>query len=94
MARGHPTDAIGLSGGWATFIGTPKGRDWFYKIDRAESGAELDGWFRLVLKASETKIITDDELTSLRAGLNDEQYAQEFECSFEAAVIGATTAKN
>ena len=75
--------------GWATFIGTPKGRDWFYKIDRAESGAELDGWYRLVLKASETRIITDDELTSLRAGLTDEQYAQEFECSFEAAVIGA-----
>jgi len=20
--------------GWATFIGTPQGRDWFYKIDR------------------------------------------------------------
>jgi phage terminase large subunit len=28
-------------------------------------------------------------LESLKSGLTDEQYAQEFECSFEAAVIGA-----
>lgn len=76
-------------GGWATFIGTPSGRDWFYKVDRDESGAELSDWFRLTLKASETGIIAPAELESLRTGLTDEQYAQEFECSFEAAVIGA-----
>lgn len=75
--------------GWATFIGTPKGRDWFYRIDRADSGDELPDWFRLNLKASETGIVSESELHSLRAGLSDEQYAQEFECSFEAAVVGA-----
>ncbi len=75
--------------GGATFIGTPKGRDWFYKIDRNEAGDLLPDWFRLTLKASETGIIPPAELESLRAGLTDEQYAQEFECSFEAAVIGA-----
>jgi len=75
--------------GTATFIGTPAGRDWFYKIDRDEAGAELPGWFRRILKASETGIIPREELESLKAGLTEEQYAQEFECSFEAAVIGA-----
>jgi hypothetical protein len=75
--------------GGATFIGTPKGRDWFYKIDRDEAGNELPGWFRAVLKASETGVIPPAELESLRSGLTEEQYAQEFECSFEAAVIGA-----
>jgi phage terminase large subunit len=75
--------------GWATFIGTPKGRDWFYKIDQDEAGAELPAWFRLTLKASDTGIINPEELESLKAGLTEEQYAQEFECSFEAAVIGA-----
>jgi phage terminase large subunit len=75
--------------GGATFIGTPKGRDWFYKIDKDDAGADLPGWFRLVLKASETGIIAPDELESLRSGLTEEQYAQEFECSFDAAVIGA-----
>lgn len=75
--------------GWATFIGTPAGRDWFYKIDRDDKGGELPDWFRLTLKASETGIIKPEELESLKVGLSDEQYAQEFECSFEAAVVGA-----
>lgn len=76
-------------GGWATFIGTPAGRDWFYKIDRNDKGEELPDWFRLTLKASDTGVIKPSELDSLRVGMSDEQYAQEFECSFEAAVIGA-----
>lgn len=75
--------------GWATFIGTPAGRDWFYKVDRTEKGEEIPGWFRMTLKASETGIIPPAELDSLRSGLTEEQYAQEFECSFEAAVVGA-----
>lgn len=75
--------------GGATFIGTPQGRDWFYKVDRLEDGTLAPGWFRLILKASETGIIKPDELLSLRAGLSEEQYAQEFECSFDAAVVGA-----
>lgn len=75
--------------GWASFIGTPAGRDWFYKIDRDEAGNELPGWFRFTIKASESGIIKPEELESLRLGMTDEQYAQEFECSFEAAVVGA-----
>src|SRR5215831_13634452 len=75
--------------GWAVFIGTPHGRDWFYRIDRREDGAHLGGWSRAVLKASETGIIAPGELESLRTGLSEEQYAQEFECSFDAAVVGA-----
>lgn len=75
--------------GWASFIGTPQGRDWFYKIDRDETGAELPGWYRFTIKASESGVIKPEELESLRLGLTEEQYAQEFECSFEAAVVGA-----
>jgi phage terminase large subunit len=75
--------------GGATFIGTPAGRDWFYKVDKDEAGQDLPGWFRLVLKASETGVVPESELQSLRSGLTEEQYAQEFECSFDAAVIGA-----
>lgn len=75
--------------GWASFIGTPAGRDWFYKIDRDEAGNELPGWFRFTIKASESGVIKPEELESLRLGMTEEQYAQEFECSFEAAVVGA-----
>jgi phage terminase large subunit len=75
--------------GQATFIGTPAGRDWFYSIDRDDAGAEVEGFFRSVLKASDTGIIPSAELDSLRSGLSEEQFAQEFECSFEAAIVGA-----
>jgi len=54
-----------------------------------EDGTLAEGWFRRTLKASETGIIPTAELESLRTALTDEQYAQEFECSFEAAIIGA-----
>jgi phage terminase large subunit len=43
--------------GWATFIGTPKGRNAFYSIDRDQDGLELPDWFRLTLKASETNLL-------------------------------------
>jgi hypothetical protein len=75
--------------GGATFIGTPAGRDWFYHIDRNSDGTLREDWFRLTLKASETGVIPQEELDSLRAGMSEEQYAQEFECSFEAAIVGA-----
>ena len=73
--------------GWAVFIGTPKGRNAFYELWR-RSRSEL-GWFSLMLKASETGLIPEHELEFARRDLTEEQYAQEFECSFEAAIIGA-----
>jgi phage terminase large subunit len=78
--------------GWATFIGTPKGKDWFYRIDKAENGTPLD-FFRLTLKASETKLIDEKELKSLRDGMTEDQYNREMECSFDAAIEGAYFAR-
>jgi len=75
--------------GWATFIGTPKGRNWFYQLGRLEGGAIDPDWLHMALKASETGILPDEELESARRMLTTEQYAQEYECSFEAAVVGA-----
>ncbi len=76
--------------GWATFIGTPKGRNWFYYVDREEDRTTLNTeFFRLTLKASETGILDQEELDSARKMLSAEQYEQEYECSFDAAVVGA-----
>ena len=38
--------------GWASFIGTPQGRDWFYKIDRNEDGSLAPDFFRLTYEYS------------------------------------------
>lgn len=73
--------------GWATFIGTPKGRNAFYEIHKVAT--EQADWFSLVLKASESGLIDDDELADARLTMSPEQYAQEYECSFDAAIVGA-----
>jgi hypothetical protein len=74
--------------GTATFIGTPKGRNEFYRLhERAK--ADPENWFCSVLKASQTGLLADSELADARAEMTPEQYAQEFECSFDAAIIGA-----
>lgn len=73
--------------GWAVFIGTPKGHNEFY---RCWQDAQLDDtWFKMMLKASESGLIEPDELKDAAKGMTDDQYAQEFECSFEAAIAGA-----
>jgi hypothetical protein len=73
--------------GWATFIGTPKGRNEFAKVfERSKSSPE---WFSAMLRASQTGILPEAELTSAREEMTPEQYEQEFECSFDAAIIGA-----
>lgn len=73
--------------GWAIFIGTPKGKNAFWEIWDHSSKAQ--DWFAVMLKASKTKIIADDELQAARSSMTEDQYNQEFECSFEAAIHGA-----
>jgi phage terminase large subunit len=73
--------------GWATFIGTPKGRNAFFET--FEAAREHKDWYPLLLRASETGIVAEAELADARSMMTPEQYAQEYECSFDAAIIGA-----
>lgn len=73
--------------GWATFIGTPKGRNEFFQVSQR---AETDpAWFFTMLRASETGVLLAEELREAESDMTPEQYAQEFECSFDAAILGA-----
>lgn len=73
--------------GWALFIGTPKGRNQFWELyDNATRDPE---WYYAMLKASQTGILAQDELNAARKMMTEDQYEQEFECSFQAALIGA-----
>lgn len=73
--------------GWAAFIGTPKGRNNFHQIyERAKSDPT---WFALLLRASDSGLISADEIEAARKELTPEQFEQELECSFEAAILGA-----
>ena len=79
--------ALSDRGGWAVFIGTPHGHDSFYKI--YNDALSDPAWYSLMLKASDSGILTNDELEIQRKTKSAEEYAQEYECSFEAAILGA-----
>ena len=73
--------------GWATFIGTLKGRNHLWKL--YEDHKDDPEWFTMLAKASETGIIPADELDALRADMTPEEYEQELECNPDAAIRGA-----
>lgn len=87
--------------GWAVFIGTPKGKNHFYDIFQRSLGKAVqteDGpgqdylsvqsWYNFCLRASESGILPPDELLLQRGEMTEDEYLQEYECSFDAAVIG------
>lgn len=78
--------------GWLDLSGTPKG--WGNLLGETYKRALDDPeWFVQVLKASETKLIPHEELERLRRAMPENEYLQEFECSFDAAITGAYYAK-
>jgi phage terminase large subunit len=73
--------------GWATFIGTPKGHNAFYDI--YNEATKKPNWYVKVLRADQTNLLPQSELDDAKASMSDNQYEQEFLCSFEAAILGA-----
>jgi len=79
--------ALSDRNGWAVFSGTPMGKNHFYDVAKAsETNAD---WFYMMLKASKSGLVPPDELSALKAQMDASDYAQEFECSFDAALRGA-----
>ncbi len=73
--------------GWAVFIGTPKGRNDFWRVHKeAENNSD---WYSLVLRASQTGLLEPEEITDLRRMLGPDAFEQELECSFDTAIRGA-----
>lgn len=77
--------------GWAVFIGTPNGKNEFFDYNEKarKSAGGPQGWYYLNLKASESGILPRRELDDARAIMSDDEYAQEFENDFGAAIRGS-----
>src|SRR5215469_785791 len=74
--------------GWAVLSSTPNGQNHFYDqyllaLQRPET------WTTLFLPYTATDVIPQDEIDMLRAAMSEEEFAQEFECSFTASIIGS-----
>ena len=74
--------------GWADFIGTPNGHNDFYDTYQ-RALANQDEWYVALHRASETGLIVAEELAAARKSMTLDQFEQEYECSFEAAIQGA-----
>ena len=72
--------------GWLGIIGTSKGRNQFHTA--AKKAAEDDEWYYKMARASETGLIPKGDLAEIANQMTPEEYAQEMECSFDAAVKG------
>lgn len=79
--------------GCATFIGTAKGDNHFKKMYEYATQSGDPEWFGAMYKASETGIIAQEELDSARKTMSEDEYEQEYECSFTAGLAGAYFAK-
>lgn len=74
--------------GWVVFGGTPKGRNEFWEVRELARKNPAD-WLLIELRASETGLLDAPELEQVQKQLTPEQYAQEYECDFAAALPGA-----
>lgn len=73
--------------GWCVWIGTPKGRNAFFRLyDKACSDPD---YYTMILPASQSGILPQSELDSALKAMGPESYKREFECSFDAAVPGS-----
>jgi phage terminase large subunit len=73
--------------GSAIWMGTPRGHNHFYDIWQQAQG-QAD-WFHATYKVTDTDVLDPDELIRRKGEMTEDEYKQEFLCSFEAAIQGA-----
>ena len=82
------TPALSDRKGFMILVGTPKGMaNLFYDYYQKAQGDP--NWFLHIAKASDTKLIDDDELAAALAVMGPQKYEQEFECSFIGNIQGS-----
>ncbi len=79
--------ALADNKGYGIWIGTPKGKNDFWRLyDEASNDPD---WYAVKLGAAESRLIDIDELIDAKKQMSEDEYLQEFECSFEASIKGA-----
>lgn len=77
--------------GWVTFIWTPKGKNSFYKL--YERAKKDDRWYTTLLKYTDTKLLDEEQISDARLEMTEEEFEQEYNCSWEAFMRWAVYGK-
>lgn len=73
--------------GWHCRIGTPKGKNSFYKsYIQAQTDSSM---YSMRLKASESGLLSESSMQAMRSLMNDQAWEQEMECDFNVKRPGA-----
>lgn len=94
-AYGYIQPILVENDGWAMFNGTPRGDN--HAKSMYDAAVDDPAWFAEISAVSDTRQIPHDRLVAARNELialfgkdvGNAQYEQEFECSFDAAILGA-----
>lgn len=68
--------------GWALFISSPKGRDYFY--DLSNEAKSKDGWMSWQFTTLQGGYVPESEVITARNELDERTFRQEYEASFES----------
>lgn len=79
--------------GWALFLGTPNGKNQFWDVAQYAQIGNDPEWAYEQFRASQTGYVAEKELEQAKKVMTSDEFAQEFECSFEASVRGAIYSK-
>lgn len=85
----EPMLAPAMSEGYGRLvaIGTAKGKNKFYELMQRGKSKEFPNWESYTVKASTCNLLDSDYLWNMRNSLSEAEYAQEFECDFNANVL-------
>lgn len=73
--------------GWAVFIGTPRGKNWFY--DQYQRVKQNPEWYTDLKTVLDTKGVSLERIESDRlSGMSEDKIQQEYFCSFNARTVG------
>lgn len=72
--------------GWAMFISTPKGLNWFH--DLYQDSGSRPGWARWRFKSVENPYLDADDVELARAEMSSLIFSQEYEAEFISATTG------
>jgi hypothetical protein len=80
--------------GKAIITGTPNGKNQFFDFYERGLDQEYPNWSSVLMTYSDTQVILPEEIEELIKESSEEAFAQEYKCSFEAAIKGAYFGKN
>ena len=79
--------ALADNRGYAIWIGTPKGKNEFYKL--YQQAQQDKDWLGILQTVDDTGVLSQEEIDDASKVMTHDEVQQEFYCSFEAAIKGA-----